>query len=46
MNGLSIVAQARDNPTNGNKEVVFRNCTPFTDYIIEIKVDNAKHKSR
>ena len=33
------------NPDNNNKEVIFENCTTFTDWIIEIsktKIDIAK----
>ena len=33
---ISIAAQARDNPNNANKKVVFKNCAPFTDRISEI----------
>ena len=42
---ISIETQAGDNPNNGNKEVVFKNCTPFTDCISEInnaQIDNSK----
>ena len=43
---ISIKAQAGDNPNNENKEVVFKNCAPFTDCISEIsnaKIDNDKY---
>ena len=33
---ISITARAGDNPNNGNKELVFKNCAPFTDCISEI----------
>ena len=33
---ISIAAQVWDNPNNEDKEVVFKNCTPFTDCISEI----------
>ena len=43
---MSIEAQAGDNPSNWNKEVVLlKNCAPFTDSMSEINnvhVDNAK----
>ena len=42
---ISMSSQAGDNSNNGNKEVVFRNCAPFTDFISEInntQIDNAK----
>ena len=42
---ILIAAQAGDNPNNGNKEVVFKNCAPFTDCISEInntQIENAK----
>ena len=42
---ISIAAQAEHNPNNGDKEVVFKNCAPFTDYISEInntQIDNSK----
>ena len=42
---ISIAAQTGDNPNNGNKEVVFKNCAPFTDCISEInntQIENAK----
>ena len=42
---ISIVAQAGDSPNNGNKEVPFKNCAPFTDCISEInitQIDNTK----
>ena len=43
---ISIAAQAGDNPNNGNKEVVFKNCAPSHDCISEINntpIDNAKY---
>ena len=42
---ITIEAQTGDNPNNGNKEVVFKKCAPFTDCINEInntQKDNAK----
>ena len=42
---ITVASQAADNINNGNKEVVFKNCTPFTDCISEInktQIDNAK----
>ena len=42
---ISVAAQAGANPNNEDKEVVFKNCAPFTDYISKInnkQVDNAK----
>ena len=42
---ISITAQAEDNPNNGNKEVIFKNCAPFTDCLSETnnaQIDNAK----
>ena len=42
---ISITAQAGGNPNNKDKEVVFENCAPSTDYISErnnTKIDNAK----
>ena len=42
---ISIASQAGDNPNNGNKEVVYKNCAPFTNCISEInntQIDNAK----
>ena len=33
---LSIAGKAKGNPNNGNKEVVFKNCAPFTDCISQI----------
>ena len=42
---ISMSSQAGDNPNNGNEEVVFRNCAPFTDFTSEInntQIDNAK----
>ena len=35
---ISIAAQAEDNPNNGDKEVVFKSCAPFTDCKNEIKI--------
>ena len=38
--------QARDNPNNRNKQLVFINCVPLTDCISEInnaQIDNAKY---
>ena len=43
---VSIAAQAGDNPNNTNRNVVFKNSAPFTDYISEInnaQIDNANH---
>ena len=43
---ISIAAQARDNPNNGIKKVVFNHCAPFTDCISEInntRIDNTKN---
>ena len=42
---ISITAQVRDNPNNGDREVVYKYCAPFTDCISEIDnthLDNAK----
>ena len=42
---ISIVAQVGDNTNNGDKEVVFKNCPPFTNCISEIsntQIGNAK----
>ena len=42
---ISIAAQAGDNPNNGDKEVVFKNCARFTDCTREINnthIDNTK----
>ena len=43
---ISVAAQARDNPNNGNKkEAVLKHYVPFTYYITEIKntqIDNGK----
>ena len=33
---ITVAPQAEDNPNNGNKEVVFKNCAPFLDFISEI----------
>ena len=43
---ISIETQARDNPNNGDKEMIFKNCATFTDCISEInnaQIDNAKN---
>ena len=43
---ISIAPQAGANPNNGDKEVVFKFCAPFTDCISEInntQIDNAKY---
>ena len=45
MGTITVAAQAGNNPNNGDKEVVFKNFTPFTDCISEInntQTDNAK----
>ena len=42
---ISIAAQAGDNPNNGDKEVVSKNCARFTDCTREINnthIDNTK----
>ena len=42
---ITIAAQAGDNPNNGDKEVVFKNCARFTDCTTEINnthIDNTK----
>ena len=42
---MTVARQAGDNPNNVNKEVLFKNCASFTDYIREInstQIDNAK----
>ena len=42
---ISISEQVGHNRNNNNKELVFRNCTPFTDCMSEInntQIDNAK----
>ena len=42
---IRVVSQARSNSNNINKEVVFKNCAPFTDWISEInntQIDNTK----
>ena len=42
---ISIAKQMEANTNNGNKEIVFKNCAPFTDWISEInntQIDNAK----
>ena len=42
---IIVARQARDNPNNDDKEVVFKNCAPFTSCISEINntwIDNAK----
>ena len=41
---ITVAPQAGDNPNNGDKEVVFKKWTPFTDCISEInniQIDNA-----
>ena len=43
---ISIETQAGDNPNNGDKEMIFKNCATFTDCISEInnaQIDNAKN---
>ena len=43
---IRVVSQARSNSNNINKEVVFKNCAPFTDWISEInntQIDNTKY---
>ena len=43
---ISTAAQAGDNPNNANKNVVFKNCVPFTNCISEInntQIDHVKH---
>ena len=42
---IAPVPPAAQNPNNDDKEVVFKNCAPFTDCISEInntQIDNAK----
>ena len=42
---ISTAPQVEDNPNNGYKEVVFKNCAPFTDCISEknnTQIDNVK----
>ena len=42
---ITIEAQAGNNPDNNDKEVVFKNCAPFTDCINKMnntQIDNAK----
>ena len=42
---ISIESQAGDIPNNGDKEVAFKNCAPFTDCISKInkiQIDNGK----
>ena len=42
---VALVPPPAVNPNNNNKEVVFKNCAPFTDCISEInhtQIDNAK----
>ena len=42
---ISIKPKVGANPNSNNKEVVFKNCAPFTDCLSEIndtKIDNAK----
>ena len=41
---IKIEAQAGNNPDNNDKEVVFKNCAPFTDCINKMnntQIDNA-----
>ena len=33
---ITVTPQERDSPNNVNKEVVFKNCAPFTDCMSEI----------
>ena len=33
---VTVAAQAEDNPNNANKEVIFKNYAPFTDFIGEM----------
>ena len=33
---IIVAEQERNNPNNADKEVVFKNCAPFTDCISEI----------
>ena len=43
---ISIEVTAGGNPNNDDKEVMFKNCVPFTDCISEIKdaqIENAKN---
>ena len=43
---ITIETQARDDPNNGDKEVVLKNCVPFTDFISEInntQIHNIKY---
>ena len=43
---ITVAAQAENNPNNGDKEVVLKNCAPFTDCISEInntQRDNAMY---
>ena len=42
---VALVPPPAVNPNNNDKEVVFKNCAPFTDCISEInhtQIDNAK----
>ena len=42
---ISITKQTKANPNNDNKEIVFKNCAPFTDCISErnnTQIDNVK----
>ena len=42
---VASVPPPASNPNNNDKEVVFKNCAPFTDYISEInntQIDNPK----
>ena len=41
-----LASLSGDNANNNNKELVLKNCAPFTDCISEInntQIDNAKH---
>ena len=37
---ISVEPQAGANPNNNEKEVVFKNCAPFTDWISETNKTN------
>ena len=43
---IALATQKVNNPDNGDKEVLFKNCAPFTDCVSEInnntQIDNAK----
>ena len=43
---IALATQKVNNPDNGDKEVLFKNCAPFTDCVGEInnntQIDNAK----